>query len=172
MKNLFALLFMISTLAVSVFSYKCYSCMCRNSTKCKETEIECLGNRCMTASQRVKNNGKLQKEMYKSCANETLCGTKGAMVVGNSTLRFYASCCDGEFCNNKGYELLPENQTQNGVTCPSYLCFNTLDECKTDKMMNCTGSMNKCIEYRGSMVNPDGTFTNYSGKGCINDDAC
>ncbi|KAM4015056.1 phospholipase A2 inhibitor and Ly6/PLAUR domain-containing protein-like isoform 2-T2 [Anomaloglossus baeobatrachus] len=134
MKNLFALLFMISTLAVS--------------------------------------DGKLQKEMYKSCANETLCGTKGAMVVGNSTLRFYASCCDGEFCNNKGYELLPENQTQNGVTCPSYLCFNTLDECKTDKMMNCTGSMNKCIEYRGSMVNPDGTFTNYSGKGCINDDAC
>ncbi|XP_075183201.1 phospholipase A2 inhibitor and Ly6/PLAUR domain-containing protein-like [Anomaloglossus baeobatrachus] len=119
----------------------------------------------------VSSDGKLLIEMYKNCANETLCGTKGALVVGY-TFRFYASCCDGEFCNNKGYELPPENQTQNGVICPSDVCFNTLKECKTEKMRNCTESMNRCFDYRGSIINPDRTFTKYSAKGCVNDDAC
>ncbi|KAM4016854.1 uncharacterized protein ACNLHF_003004 isoform 2-T2 [Anomaloglossus baeobatrachus] len=51
MKSLVALLCTISAVVVSVFSYKCYSCISGNSTTCKESEVECLGDRCMTCSQ-------------------------------------------------------------------------------------------------------------------------
>ncbi|KAM4016048.1 uncharacterized protein ACNLHF_002544 isoform 2-T2 [Anomaloglossus baeobatrachus] len=123
MKNLVALLCMVSALVGSVISSQCYFCESRNSTICNASKTECLGDECMTVSQHV-----------------TLTPT--------------------------------ENKTLNGVKCLSCLRFDTLEECKTDVVMNCTGSMTRCLDYRATMMNPDGTFLNYSAKGCINSAAC
>ncbi|XP_075185166.1 phospholipase A2 inhibitor NAI-like [Anomaloglossus baeobatrachus] len=172
MKNLVALLFMISAFAVSVVSSKCYSCFSPNTTTCNETEVECLGDQCMTASQFINRDGDVFKSILKSCANETLCGTKGSVAVENSMFRFLANCCIGNLCNTDGYELLADDPTPNGVKCPSALCIGKIEECTSDKMMNCTGSMNKCFEFRGKAMDPSMAWKNYSSKGCINDDAC
>ncbi|KAM4015470.1 phospholipase A2 inhibitor and Ly6/PLAUR domain-containing protein-like [Anomaloglossus baeobatrachus] len=173
MKNLGALLCMISALVGSVFSYKCHSCYCRNSTTCNETEIECIGSQCMTACQyfNIGENNTF-KTIYRGCANETLCGTKGSAMVTNMKFRFNVFCCTGHLCNNQSYELPAENVTINGVKCPSSLCMGTLEECKSDKEVNCTGSMDRCLDYRAKVINPVGVVEEYSNKGCVNSDCC
>ncbi|KAM4016425.1 phospholipase A2 inhibitor gamma subunit B-like isoform 2-T2 [Anomaloglossus baeobatrachus] len=173
MKNLVALLCMISALVGSASSYKCYSGFSPNSTTCKQSEIECLGNRCMTACQYVIRGGNMFKSILKSCANETMCGTNGSVATENIMYRFYAKCCTGHLCNTDEYELPPEDPTPNGVKCPTTYCIGTPEECNsTSKEMNCTGSMNKCFQFSGDVLYPEDTWKNVSGKGCTNDDAC
>ncbi|KAM4015770.1 uncharacterized protein ACNLHF_002387 [Anomaloglossus baeobatrachus] len=172
MKNLLALLFMISAFVVSVFSYKCNSCFSRNSTTCNESQIECLGDRCMTASQFYDKEGDVYKSILKSCANETLCGTNGSVAIVNVIFRFYANCCTGNLCNTDGYNILAEDPTPNGVICPTAFCTDETKECTSDKLLNCTGSMKKCFKFRGKALDPSMAWENYSSKGCINDDAC
>ncbi|KAM4014733.1 uncharacterized protein ACNLHF_001508 [Anomaloglossus baeobatrachus] len=147
MKNLVALLCMISALTGSVISHRCHYCESRNSTTCEESETECLGNRCMTGSQHLKLNGTQFNEIYKGCANESLCGINGSLVVANTPYQFSVHCCSGDLCNNQKFEIPEQNQTENGVKCLSALCIGTLEECKTKKKMNCTGSMNRCLDY-------------------------
>ncbi|KAM4016047.1 phospholipase A2 inhibitor and Ly6/PLAUR domain-containing protein-like isoform 1-T1 [Anomaloglossus baeobatrachus] len=172
MKNLVALLCMVSALVGSVISSQCYFCESRNSTICNASKTECLGDECMTVSQHVTLNGSVCNAIYKGCANKTLCGPDGELVVGNTTYLFSGRCCTGDLCNTQEYESPTENKTLNGVKCLSCLRFDTLEECKTDVVMNCTGSMTRCLDYRATMMNPDGTFLNYSAKGCINSAAC
>ncbi|KAM4015196.1 phospholipase A2 inhibitor and Ly6/PLAUR domain-containing protein-like [Anomaloglossus baeobatrachus] len=172
MKTLVALLCTISALAGSVFSYKCISCMCRNSTTCLESETECLGDRCMAASQYYHLNRKELKSFYKGCANETLCEKKGSVIVKDGEFVFGTHCCTGELCNNQVYEIPKEDPTPNGVKCPVSMCLDTLEECKTDKKINCTGSMDRCIDYRATLRIFYGKDTKYSGKGCANSDLC
>ncbi|KAM4015089.1 phospholipase A2 inhibitor NAI-like [Anomaloglossus baeobatrachus] len=172
MKNLVALLCMISALVVLVSCFRCYSCESRNSTKCNVSDTECLGNRCMTVCQYFYSGGKEFKSIYRGCANDTLCGIKGEEMMENVKFRFHVTCCTGELCNTAQYKLFEEDPTPNGVICPSAYCNNTLEECKSDKNINCTGSMNKCVEYRAKVRNPDGTVEKYSFKGCVNSDCC
>ncbi|KAM4015639.1 phospholipase A2 inhibitor gamma subunit B-like isoform 1-T2 [Anomaloglossus baeobatrachus] len=172
MKNLVTLLYMISALVVSVFSYNCYSCSSRNSTTCNDTETECLGDRCMTAYQYVNLYEKKVNSIYNGCANESLCGAKGSGMVEHVKFKFFAHCCTGNLCNNQTYEPPEDDLTPNGLKCPYSFCIGTLKECKSDKEINCTGSMNQCLEYRATLRNPDGTIANYSAKGCTNSDAC
>ncbi|KAM4014683.1 uncharacterized protein ACNLHF_001473 isoform 2-T3 [Anomaloglossus baeobatrachus] len=123
MKNLVALICLISTFVLSVFSSKCYSGFSRNSTTCNVSEIECLGDRCMTASQYT-------------------------------------------------YNISAEDPTPNGLKCPTAYCTGNLQECKKDKEMNCTGSMNRCFEFRGDVTDPGDTEGKFSVKGCSNADCC
>ncbi|KAM4015538.1 uncharacterized protein ACNLHF_002195 [Anomaloglossus baeobatrachus] len=172
MKNLVALLFMISAFVISVFSSKCYSGFSRNSTTCNVSETECLGDRCMTASQYSYNNGIVYKSILKSCANDTMCGAKGSMLVENGKFRFFMNCCIGKLCNTDGYQLPPEDPAPNGLECPTAYCTGNLQECKKEKKMNCTGSMNQCFEFRGDVTDPGDTEGNFSVKGCISSDSC
>ncbi|CAJ0947462.1 unnamed protein product [Ranitomeya imitator] len=120
----------------------------------------------------VGSGDKLFKSFYKGCANETLCGTKGTGSVEMMKFRFHVYCCTGDLCNNQEYEIFEEDPTPNGVKCPSCFRLGTLEECKTNKEMNCTGSMNRCVEYRAKIRNVDKTEEDYSFKGCINSDSC
>ncbi|KAM4015197.1 phospholipase A2 inhibitor and Ly6/PLAUR domain-containing protein-like [Anomaloglossus baeobatrachus] len=172
MKNLVALLCLISASIGSVFSHKCYSCWSRNSTICKEIEIDCLGADCMTASQTVKLYGKEHYAMFKGCSNETLCGAEGSGVVDQVEFKFLAHCCIGDLCNKQGYDPPKNNLTKNGVKCPFSICPGSLEECKSDKEINCTGSMDRCMDYRATVRDEDGIDANYSGKGCTNRDSC
>ncbi|XP_075184724.1 uncharacterized protein LOC142256747 isoform X2 [Anomaloglossus baeobatrachus] len=172
MKNLVTLLCMISALVVSALTYKCYSGFSSNSTTCKESEVECLGNRCMTASQYVDRKGNVFKSILKSCANETFCGTNGSVAIKNAMYRFYVKCCTGHLCNTDGYELISEDPTPNGVKCPSAYFIGTFEKCNSTKEINCTGSMNRCFQYRGQARYPGDTWKNVSAKGCTNYIAC
>ncbi|KAM4016938.1 uncharacterized protein ACNLHF_003094 [Anomaloglossus baeobatrachus] len=154
MKNLVALLCIISALVGSVFSYKCFSCFSPNSTTCNQSESECLGDRCMTASQYTFNGEVEFKSLIKACANETLCGIKGAIARENVKFRFFVHCCTGNLCNTDKYELQEEDPKPNGKKCPSAYCTNTLEDCKSDKEVNCTGSMDRCFDYRAEVINP------------------
>ncbi|KAM4015769.1 uncharacterized protein ACNLHF_002386 [Anomaloglossus baeobatrachus] len=172
MKNLVASLCLFSALVVSACSYKCYSGFSSNSTKFNESETECLGNQCMTASQFLDRKGNVIKSILKSCANETLCGTNGSAAMENVKYRFYAKCCTGHLCNSDRYELVAEDPTPNGVKCPSAYCIGTFEECNSTKEINCTGSMNRCFKYSGQALFPGDTWKNVSTMGCTNYDAC
>ncbi|KAM4016738.1 uncharacterized protein ACNLHF_002928 isoform 3-T3 [Anomaloglossus baeobatrachus] len=87
-----------------VFSDKCYSCVSSNSTTCNQTEIECLGSRCMTASQYFILNGTLSESMFKGCANETMCKDNGMGKVKNTKYEFVSKCCSGTLCNKEKFE--------------------------------------------------------------------
>ncbi|XP_075184252.1 phospholipase A2 inhibitor gamma subunit B-like [Anomaloglossus baeobatrachus] len=126
----------------------------------------------MTVCQYFHSGEKDYNSIYKGCANETLCASKGAEMMETIRFRFNAICCTGELCNTAQYEFAEEDPTPNGVMCPTAHCNDTLDECKTDKTITCTGSMDKCVEYRGKVHNPDGSVELYSAKGCANSDCC
>ncbi|CAJ0947465.1 unnamed protein product [Ranitomeya imitator] len=137
-----------------VFSYKCYSGFSRNSTTCDESETECLGDRCMTVCQYSYNNGRMFKSIMKGCANETMCGANGSATVEHIKYRFHINCCTGNLCNSDGYKLPSEDPTPNGVKCPTAYCTGNLQECKSEKEMNCTGSMDQCFEFRSDVIDP------------------
>ncbi|KAM4014876.1 uncharacterized protein ACNLHF_001609 [Anomaloglossus baeobatrachus] len=172
MKNPVVLLYVISALVVSVLSYKCYYVFSPNSTTSEESEIECIGNRCMTACQYGHNHKDEFKSLYKNCANESLCGTKGSLALENVNFNLFVHCCNGSLCNTEKYERPEEDPTPNGKTCPSAYCTGNLKECKRDKEMNCTGSMDRCFDFRVEEYYPGEPTKNYSIKGCANYDAC
>ncbi|XP_075184168.1 phospholipase A2 inhibitor and Ly6/PLAUR domain-containing protein-like isoform X1 [Anomaloglossus baeobatrachus] len=156
-----------------VFSYECYSAFYHNSTTYNEHVTECLGDRCMTASQHTYVNGTIFKSIMKGCANETVCGADGlAKVSEKFNFIFHVNCCSGNLCNTDGYYLPPEDPTPNGVKCPSAFCTGSLEECESDEEMECTGSMDRCFEYRQRIINEGGEDQKYSMKGCANYDAC
>ncbi|KAM4015539.1 uncharacterized protein ACNLHF_002196 [Anomaloglossus baeobatrachus] len=172
MKNLVIFVCLISALVGAVLSNKCYSGFSRNSTTCNVSETECLGDRCMTACQYSYNNGIMYKSIMKSCANETLCGAKGSAVTENLKYRFSVNCCAGNLCNIDGYGLPAEDPTPNGFRCPTARCTGNLQECRKVKVMNCTGSMDRCFEFRGDVTDPGDREVKFSLKGCINFDSC
>ncbi|KAM4016423.1 uncharacterized protein ACNLHF_002753 isoform 2-T2 [Anomaloglossus baeobatrachus] len=172
MKSLIASLCFISALVVSALSYKCYSGFSSNSTKCNVSEIDCLGNRCMTCSQYLDRGGNMFKSILKSCANETMCGTNGSAALENIKYRFYTKCCTGHLCNTDEYQLITEDPAPNGVKCPSVYCIGTFEECNSTKEINCTGSMNRCFYFRGQARYPGDTWKNISAMGCTNYVAC
>ncbi|KAM4016850.1 phospholipase A2 inhibitor 31 kDa subunit-like [Anomaloglossus baeobatrachus] len=174
MKNLVALLCMISALAGSVFSYKCHFCYSPNSTTCNQTEIECIGGKCMTACQFFCNGKNTYKSIYKGCANDTLCGSNGIVIPHKDVkYRFHLNCCSGPLCNTDKYNFPKEDPAPNGKICPSAFCRGTLEKCEShNKTINCTGSMDRCVEYRGKVRNPDKSVVDYSLQGCVNSDGC
>ncbi|KAM4016852.1 phospholipase A2 inhibitor 31 kDa subunit-like [Anomaloglossus baeobatrachus] len=172
MKNLVVFLYVIFALVVSVLSYECYYVFSPNSTTSKESKIDCIGARCMTASQYAYNHGDNFRSLFKNCANESLCGSKGSLAVENLMFRFFVRCCNGSLCNTGKYELPEEDPTPNGVKCPSAYCMGNLEECKTEKEINCTGSMDRCFDFRTEGKYPGEPTKNYSVKGCVNSDAC
>ncbi|KAM4016936.1 uncharacterized protein ACNLHF_003092 [Anomaloglossus baeobatrachus] len=124
-----------------VFSYQCYSAFCINSTTCNENVTKCLGDRCMTACQYDYFGGTLYRSSMKGCANETVCGANGLAAAESFQFKFRVNCCSGNLCNTDGYKLPEEDPTPNGVTCPSAYCTGTLEDCESDKEMNCTESL-------------------------------
>ncbi|XP_069802891.1 phospholipase A2 inhibitor and Ly6/PLAUR domain-containing protein-like [Dendropsophus ebraccatus] len=157
----------------SAFPHQCISCVAENSTVCQESEMECIGSRCMTASQHYKNGDKEFMSIYKGCDNETLCGVSGSVTEDPDVkIRACAACCSGDFCNNENFQRPEEDSTPNGVKCPSAYCAGTTDECESDKEIDCTGSEKQCYDYRGKVMNPDGNVGDYSSKGCINAPGC
>ncbi|KAM4016497.1 phospholipase A2 inhibitor 31 kDa subunit-like [Anomaloglossus baeobatrachus] len=172
MKNLVALLCLVFALHSSVFSYKCLSGVSHNSTTCNVSEAECLGDRCMTVCQYFYVDGIYFKSIYKSCANETICGLKGSGFHETVIFRFYVSCCSGHLCNTDEYYLPKDDPTPNGKFCPSAYCNDTVEECKSPHIVECTGAMDTCFDYRTEAIVFDGTSRNYSVKGCINAAAC
>ncbi|KAM4016263.1 phospholipase A2 inhibitor and Ly6/PLAUR domain-containing protein-like [Anomaloglossus baeobatrachus] len=174
MKNLVALLCMMSALVLSALSYKCYSSLCRKSTTCDGSEDECFGDRCMTMSQHLYlgEDGRDIKSILKGCANETVCRMKGSSNAKNFTFRNYVKCCDGNLCNTDDYDIPEEDPTPNGVKCPSAYCTGTVEECESNEEMDCTGSMDHCFDYREHVVDAGERDEKYSIKGCANSDAC
>ncbi|XP_075697023.1 protein RoBo-1-like [Rhinoderma darwinii] len=157
----------------SAFSHQCIYCLSTNSTVCNETEVECIGERCMTGSQYYHNDDKVFYSIYKGCANESLCGAMGSMTRDfNVKIRIYASCCTGNKCNTDAFQLPAEDPKPNGVKCPSCYSKGTTKECTSTRPMKCTGSEKQCINYRGTVSNPDGSVEKYSVKSCINYDGC
>ncbi|XP_077113485.1 uncharacterized protein LOC143768717 isoform X2 [Ranitomeya variabilis] len=123
MKNLVALLCVISALVGSVFSYRCMSGVSYNSTTCNVSEIECLAAGCMTVCQYF-------------------------------------------------YIVPKDDPTPNGKLCPSAYCTDTVEECKGHHMVECTGAMDRCFEYRAEVIIFGGTSKKLSVKGCITGAAC
>ncbi|KAM4016945.1 uncharacterized protein ACNLHF_003101 isoform 2-T2 [Anomaloglossus baeobatrachus] len=172
MKNLVAFLCMISALVGSVFSYTCIYCFSPKSTTCNETETECLGDQCMTASQYMYDDKREYWSIMKGCANETLCGARSLVRSGKVKFHFYVHCCNGDVCNTDEYEVPPEDPNPNGVKCQDAYCAGSLEDCKTNKTMNCTGSMDRCMDYREHVTDPNGRDVTLSFKGCANSKAC
>ncbi|XP_075697022.1 phospholipase A2 inhibitor CNF-like [Rhinoderma darwinii] len=179
------------------FSYKCISCLSLNSTTCNETETDCIGNQCMTASQYYYNGGDWFQSIFKGCANDSMCEEKGFLSQENVKVRGYIHCCTGDLCNTQGYKLPKEDKKTNGKKCPSCYSRGTQKECKTDEEVECTGSETRCFDYRGEIMHPgcidavlkefyciqnimmpivfvstDQKVGNYSIKGCCNSFTC
>ncbi|XP_073425939.1 phospholipase A2 inhibitor and Ly6/PLAUR domain-containing protein-like [Dendrobates tinctorius] len=172
MKNVVILLCIISALVGSVFSHRCMSGVAYNSTTCNVSEIECLAAGCMTVCQYFYVDGKIFKSIYKGCANESICGLQGSGFHERVIFRFNANCCTGNLCNTDGYDLPKDDPTPNGKLCPSAFCPDTVEECKGHHMVECTGAMDRCFEYRAEAIVFGGISKKYSVKGCINEAAC
>ncbi|KAG8552845.1 hypothetical protein GDO81_003108 [Engystomops pustulosus] len=173
MKNLVLMTCVISALVASVVSVKCLACCSENSTTCNNvTEIECLGDYCMTCSQWFFNGNKEYNGILKGCPDAEMCENEGRTGGENLKFRFYTSCCKGDYCNRDQYRLPVDDRTPNGVQCDTCYSLNSTEECVSTKKINCTGNENQCFTYMGTMKNPDGSVVNYSLKGCANNYTC
>ncbi|KAG8541547.1 hypothetical protein GDO81_028544 [Engystomops pustulosus] len=172
MKNLVFLTSMVLAL-VSGLSCRCVSCVNKTAPACtEETEVECLGDECMTVFQYINDDGNVTKSIFKGCPDEGKCNKEGSITVGNNKFLFYAECCKRDLCNNQTYQLPANNTRLNGKTCPSCYTVNGTEECVSAKDVACTGSENRCFIYRALIILPDGTVGNYSAKGCTNTFSC
>ncbi|KAM4016932.1 uncharacterized protein ACNLHF_003088 [Anomaloglossus baeobatrachus] len=102
MKNLVALLCMISALVGSVFSVKCKYCE-GSSPNCKETVIDCPTDGCMTTSEWMFFRGEVKKFLLKGCKIATYCGRNNSDVSGTIMLKSIDTCCNSDMCNNGTY---------------------------------------------------------------------
>ncbi|KAM4016049.1 uncharacterized protein ACNLHF_002545 isoform 1-T3 [Anomaloglossus baeobatrachus] len=172
MKNLVTLICVIFALVSSVFSYKCYSAFCYNATKCDLSEIESHGYPCRTTSQYDEFYGMIGRAILKGFTPEAACGIIGLAASLKYKIHFRVKCCFEDYCNTDGFCLPKEDTRPNGVKCPVAHCTGTLEECKTDQEMACTGSMNQCFEYREHLTNRGQRDGKYSMKGCANSVMC
>ncbi|KAM4015472.1 uncharacterized protein ACNLHF_002142 [Anomaloglossus baeobatrachus] len=95
MKNLVALLFMISVPVVSAFLIKCNFCK-SDKPSCFVTEVDCCTKRCMTLTKLIRTDEGAKITFMKGCANETLCQMKNPLPWMSQE---HARCCSGELCN-------------------------------------------------------------------------
>ncbi|KAM4016134.1 uncharacterized protein ACNLHF_002587 [Anomaloglossus baeobatrachus] len=102
MKNLVALLFMISVLVIPAFSKKCHFCESCTTTCEKETEVECGTKRCMTYSKYVVVHYTNPDITFrKGCADESLCERgKKSRTMSEEIVH----CCSKNLCNTQGFE--------------------------------------------------------------------
>ncbi|KAM4016004.1 uncharacterized protein ACNLHF_002515 [Anomaloglossus baeobatrachus] len=103
MKNLVALLCLISALVGSAFSGKCRSCDCVVPSNCKETVINCSTNGCMTVSEWMYFNEDFEKKIWKGCEDSMRCGVKRSEDSGIYIYKSKYNCCTGDSCNTDGY---------------------------------------------------------------------
>ncbi|KAM4015766.1 uncharacterized protein ACNLHF_002384 [Anomaloglossus baeobatrachus] len=105
MKNLVALLFMISVLVIPAFSNQCNFCESCTTTCEEETKVECGTKRCMTFSKYIHLHSLTEKgpniTFIKGCADESLC-KRGQQTMWMS--QEIAHCCSGDSCNTRGFE--------------------------------------------------------------------
>ncbi|KAM4015195.1 uncharacterized protein ACNLHF_001842 [Anomaloglossus baeobatrachus] len=105
MKNLVALLCMVSALVGSVYSIKCYSCESRNSPTCDEKVINCE-HRCVTESTEYFKKKVLSMSIEKGCIDDytnEICGREIQMWDTRWRVKFISKCCDTNLCNTDGY---------------------------------------------------------------------
>ncbi|KAM4016008.1 uncharacterized protein ACNLHF_002517 isoform 2-T5 [Anomaloglossus baeobatrachus] len=102
MKDLVALLFMISVLVVSAFSIKCKFCESSNFTCEEETEVECGTKRCM-AHWKYRHYERCDITFRKGCADESLCRMRPTIPGMPYELVYY---CSSDLCNTHGFEYI------------------------------------------------------------------
>ncbi|KAM4016942.1 uncharacterized protein ACNLHF_003099 [Anomaloglossus baeobatrachus] len=105
MKNLVALLCLISALVGSGFSGQCKSCDCDVPSNCKETVVNCTTDRCMTSSlwRFNEEHGNMVKRIQRGCEAFMWCGINLSDDYGPNIVRLTHRCCPGPLCNTDGY---------------------------------------------------------------------
>ncbi|MEE6481819.1 hypothetical protein FKM82_013005 [Ascaphus truei] len=108
----------------------------------------------------------------KGCAEEKLCGTTTYLNNGEIQIYGYYKCCSGEKCNKDNYNLTPDNGESNGKECPACLKVNSSEACISEKNIVCKHEEDRCYTYFGTVIEPDGSETQYSETGCMSPSIC
>ncbi|XP_075459384.1 phospholipase A2 inhibitor gamma subunit B-like [Ascaphus truei] len=130
------------------------------------------GSQCFVMSEYTNMDKQEYHAINKGCAEEKLCGIKTYLNNGEIQIYGHYNCCSGENCNKDNYNLTPDNGESNGKECPACLKVNSSEACISEKNIVCKHEEDRCYTYFGTVIEPDGSESQYSEKGCLSPSFC
>ncbi|XP_078511642.1 phospholipase A2 inhibitor gamma subunit B-like [Lissotriton helveticus] len=157
-------------------SLSCGTCLGHGSPLCQGSIETCdkVDDTCMQGYENNTLDADTRLTAVKACHNpqETppfVCKASDHYFRStNFTVRFVAECGQemGEF------KVPPMNLTSNGKKCPDCFKEDTIEECKTDKLIECVGLQTDCLHFRGKAQRPGSDMTSYYLQGCATPNLC
>ncbi|XP_056400703.1 uncharacterized protein LOC130294607 isoform X3 [Hyla sarda] len=104
----------------------------------------------------------------RDCLHPSECNVSGSFTTPLQKTSYATTCCATDKCTPTFPNVRPENNTENGVLCPS--CFSsTKEECVAKYSMACTGEEKSCLAFKHTALF-DSNFVNTMG--CASEHVC
>ncbi|XP_078511643.1 phospholipase A2 inhibitor gamma subunit B-like [Lissotriton helveticus] len=176
MRSLLAVFGLLAAVLSEGYSLCCEKCISHDSTSCHGPIKGCKkgSNTCYQGFENNTLGDNIRLTAVKGCHNPQemppiLCKAPEHMFTNSYLIyRFVAECGKGM----GELKVTPLNLIPNGKKCPDCFKVDTLEECKTDKLIECRGPETDCFNYQGTAERPGSGLMSYSFQGCSTPGLC
>ncbi|KAM4703024.1 phospholipase A2 inhibitor and Ly6/PLAUR domain-containing protein-like [Rhinophrynus dorsalis] len=172
MNSAIALASVLSVIITTGNSLSCIQCSGFSDIPCTGSSQNCSSSNDVCATTRIRNTGYLWNSFYfiRSCINTTECGKSGTVSSLYVKTSSSTTCCNTDNCTPSIPSMPVENNTANGLACPSYI-ETILEPCDIKNHTQCTGDQNYCIRYSTSTT-LGSTKSSLLFGGCATENVC
>ncbi|XP_075695122.1 phospholipase A2 inhibitor and Ly6/PLAUR domain-containing protein-like [Rhinoderma darwinii] len=171
MRTFLAIIFIVSTTIKAGNCVVCIECNNGTSPDCASNLVTC--GSCMTIMTEINSSdgNSTSYSVLKTCnLNPTICNITYSVRSDQFQARYTVNCCEADFCNEKALEVTPQNNTENGLKCPTCYTAN-VDNCVANTTVQCAGDENKCLVFSGEAPR-EGICKNIAFQGCVTELLC
>ncbi|KAG8550000.1 hypothetical protein GDO81_029831 [Engystomops pustulosus] len=151
----------------------CFQCLEKNSNDCEGKSVECPDStECYVKSEYYHAMDASYNTVEKGCNTGSPCDVSPYISnFFNKEIRMNVQCCRENNCNIGGFYIPPEPTEHYGRTCTS--CYEDgLEECVSDRKVQCLLEEDKCMKFIGTLRDPGGNVINRTFWGCASPLAC
>ncbi|KAM4652913.1 phospholipase A2 inhibitor and Ly6/PLAUR domain-containing protein-like [Discoglossus pictus] len=173
MKTYLSIVCIISSFIVEGTCLMCESYTTIDGTPSSGHPVNCSTSvtSCMSSVMVISTDKTNITIVEKSCSTiPWICELSYTMNLDIIHMRAKAKCCDSDMCNKEVPKVAPKNDTKNGMQC-NYCFEEGLNDCKSVRLMNCTGLQSKCIKFSGRL-STGGIPAEVSYQGCVTPNVC
>ncbi|MEE6481898.1 hypothetical protein FKM82_013055 [Ascaphus truei] len=170
MRSLLQVLCVLSALVATGYSLSCIVCEDMDGMFCTSPSKTCpADNVCMFSYIENTAGGIENTVLTRTCESQSKCDMSGSLTFTAFKTKMSTSCCSTDNCTPSEPTLPADNNTKNGVTCPS--CMNLVsDYCSTLGTIQCTGEEKKCLLQ--SRTSTGSISSTVAIRGCATESFC